>query len=143
MQLLPGLGPIKVRRIKDAFEKPFYPRASAVDTTKNAARAEIQSSIGQSQATSSLQNEYPQPADRWPSPIWDIELDLNPSEVDGEGVGRQNKSKSTSSLQTNGVHAQEHPREPSPIWDIELDLNDSDDHVSSQEYDEPSKRRRI
>jgi len=79
MQLLPGLGRVKVRRIKDAFEKPFYPRP--VGTDKRGPSMEVQSLNKQPQAAHTPQI---QPKSREPSPIWDIELDLNPSDVETE-----------------------------------------------------------
>ena len=55
--LCPGFGQVKVRRLREAFDKPFH--------------------VGQSgnKPVSAV-------AHRPPSPVWDIELDLNDSDVE-------------------------------------------------------------
>jgi len=121
MQLLPGLGRIKVRRIKDAFEKPFYPHAIGKDTSETMPSVGVHSGINQPKEAA--RTDIAQPKSREPSPVWDIELDLNPSDIDAE-------------------EPQDRPqeRERSPVWDIELDLNPSE--ISSGEDEGPPKRRR-
>jgi len=128
MQLLPGLGRIKVRRIKDAFEKPFYPHPVAMD--KRIPNLEVQSLNKQPQAAHTPQI---QPKSREPTPIWDIELDLNPSDAETEPTGNTGPPLAPN---TSGDHG----RRRSPTWDIELDLNNSED--STSEMESPSKRRK-
>jgi len=83
---LPGFGQVKVKRMKDAFEKPF--RTSGTNplpfpSHSQALRKESGARLGGD--TSTLGHSPPankdqlsgQPHPREPSPVWDIELDLN------------------------------------------------------------------
>lgn len=63
---------------------------------------------------------------REPSPVWDIELDLNESPSPETGpLPQRSPSLPTgeSAVPING--AQKRPP-PSPVWDIELDLNEDE-----------------
>ncbi|KAG1732200.1 restriction endonuclease type II-like protein [Suillus paluster] len=136
LQTLPGCGPVKVRRIKDAFDKPFRNRAtnavfSVGSQVPQSASDEVVSTVNGEQfpevagpaasGSKALSDSAPaqsgvkgkgkgkEPAPRRAqSPVWDIELDLN----------------SPSPAASSGPLPP--PREPSPVWDIELDLNDDD-----------------
>lgn len=125
MQLLPGLGRVKVRRIKDAFEKPFYPRSADGVSTSDRLTSAIQGKQKALSFSSQLPSQSgddtlsrPPAANRPPSPVWDIELDLNEDLNDYDS--------NLPSIQPPPSKAHEPPaRTQSPVWDIELDLNDS------------------
>jgi DNA excision repair protein ERCC-1 len=135
MQLLPGLGPIKVRRIKDAFEKPFYPRSAAI-INEGTTAAEQGPSIRQSQ----LDNRVNQTISQSPkSSTRGLDLALDPPAVDAEEGELPEILVPVSRFELNEDHQQLH-RDPSPIWDIELDLNSSE--CSSQDGEEPLRKRR-
>lgn len=93
-----------------------------------------------------------QRAAREPSPVWDIELDLNgspsPTPETGPAPHRSQlpspskalptRASSTSETDINSTQSKKRP--PSPVWDIELDLNESDeDNV----MDNGSKKRKL
>jgi DNA excision repair protein ERCC-1 len=103
---LPGFGQVKVKNIKNAFEKPF--RNQVTNTL---------ASISASQTTKEGDNDGREKNGdkgqvgrrvREPSPVWDIEVD-GPSPV-------MDPKKDN-----NGGMAGRRVREPSPVWDIELD----------------------
>src|SRR5262245_37341793 len=86
LQKLPGFGQVKVRRIKDAFEKPFRSNAtSSVTFTASQQLAPASSLRTPAPADRPTMKEKEEtrkrlnPPRRSPSPIWDIELDLNDS----------------------------------------------------------------
>ncbi|KAG1765015.1 restriction endonuclease type II-like protein [Suillus occidentalis] len=140
LQTLPGFGPVKVRRIKDAFDKPFRNRATnavfsvgsqvprgAGDEVVSTSNAENVLEVAEPKAASgskAILDSEPaqigvkgkgkgkgkQSAQRSPSPVWDIELDLD----------------SPPPAMSSGSPP---PREPSSVWDIELDLNDDSDDL--------------
>ncbi|KAL1703239.1 DNA repair protein rad10 [Schizophyllum commune] len=123
---LPGFGQVKVKNIKNAFEKPIRNKAtSALPFVPSQAMASQQSSMASSTAAEPSSSSSaapsatagpsrPVPATpsaprlgaRSPSPEWDIEKDLSP-EPDPSSSRPQDRP----------------PRSPSPVWDIELDLN--------------------
>lgn len=158
---------MKVRRIKDAFDRPFRNKATSgvfsvgsqlprgaddavvpastgekfremaepaalsskalpvppselasaqcgiKDKTKEQARMHNQNpECGLDSPPPTASSGPPSRPPREPSPVWDIELDLN----DDEDLDRP---------PTSGPSTRP-PREPSPVWDIELDLNDDD-----------------
>ncbi|GBE80982.1 Mating-type switching protein [Sparassis crispa] len=86
LQNLPGFGQVKAKRVKDAFEKPFrnsamttlpsqfqqYSRAGGLDES-NPQQSTTRGSASQSELSTSTRKP------REPSPVWDIELDLNDS----------------------------------------------------------------
>ncbi|CUA70607.1 DNA excision repair protein ERCC-1 [Bos taurus] [Rhizoctonia solani] len=109
MQLCPGFGPTKVRRLREAFNKPFYstgqkPLGINNDMVRLGVPMEAESSSTNTQSTQEIgRRDSPRPgleADRscrYSSPEWDIEhssaqtkpkddaelsLELNPSDED-------------------------------------------------------------
>ncbi|KAL1660751.1 restriction endonuclease type II-like protein [Schizophyllum commune] len=83
---LPGFGQVKVKNIKNAFEKPIRNKAtSALPFAPSQASSSYQSSQASSAAPSQAaapehEASSSKPLDRplrSPSPVWDIELDLN------------------------------------------------------------------
>ncbi|PCH43674.1 DNA repair protein rad10 [Wolfiporia cocos MD-104 SS10] len=132
LQNLPGFGQVKAKRIRDAFERPF--RNNAISTLSPASW-QVQSGIVQadkgkgkerdtspSSATTAASDPVQPRRPREPSPVWDIELDLNPTPSPPEVADTTPARK----------------RPPSPVWDIELDLNDSDPEESQASH----KKRR-
>ncbi|KAG2145966.1 restriction endonuclease type II-like protein [Suillus bovinus] len=135
LQTLPGFGPVKVRRIKDAFDKTFRNRATSAvfSVGSQLTRGAGDEVVSTSNRKSVLEVTEPRAApgskaifdlvpaqsgkgkgkelaQRSPSPVWDIELDLDsPPPVASSGPPL--------------------PREPAPVWDIELDLNDDSDDL--------------
>ncbi|KAJ7770138.1 DNA repair protein rad10 [Mycena maculata] len=95
LQNLPGFGQVKVRNIKNAFEKPIRNNATnTLDMLTSRAKGKGKE---REQPPASSSSRPPQ---RELSPIWDIERDLSPPLENGP------------------------PPDPSrsPPWDIELDL---------------------
>ncbi|THH30790.1 hypothetical protein EUX98_g3393 [Antrodiella citrinella] len=111
LQNLPGFGQVKVKRIKDAFEKPF--RNSATSALPFPSQQQTQTQL------------QPMP--------------LAPAASSG-GAGPSTAFISPSTRQTNLRDREDEylaprlrpPREASPVWDIELDLNDSPPPPSPQ-----------
>ncbi|KAH7927130.1 DNA repair protein rad10 [Leucogyrophana mollusca] len=140
LQALPGFGQVKVRRIKDAFEKPFrnkvtsskFSLGSQVDRTPQDDDADALS-VGASAkgkgkekepvsvATSSQGSRPP----RESSPVWDIELDLDSSPPPASTSGPK-PSQLEEPYWGSQLSAPRLQRSPSPTWDIELDLNEDD-----------------
>jgi len=90
MQMIPGLGRIKVRRIKEAFEKPFRPTVSQPSNPVPPNHESIIQVINHDADVRNnpnrdmderLSSKRRQPV-RSPSPVWDIELDLNQSDAE-------------------------------------------------------------
>ncbi|KLO08867.1 hypothetical protein SCHPADRAFT_981229 [Schizopora paradoxa] len=157
LRSLPGFGQVKVRRIKDAFEKPFRnnatsaPVAKASSSQASTAREDA-GLLGVSTMTESEQqqnststttptsptkssprksaHQFGSAADMPPPPLprrltassppQDTD-ELEYVDDDPTTVPRKNSTASTSA---DGVVPR--PRSPSPVWDIELDLNDDD-----------------
>lgn len=72
LQSLPGFGQVKVKNIKNAFEKPFRNQ-----TTTSLSISQMRES-GTQESSQAEAVHYDQPTghvSREPSPIWDIELD--------------------------------------------------------------------
>lgn len=123
---LPGFGQVKVKRIKDAFEKPFRGNGSAVLPFASQ-RQDGNSSVDQRLAA---KNKGKQRADadaptrlpREPSPVWDLELDLNTPPPDEQSRPPTPPPRTT----TIDGDTSSRKRPPSPTWEIELDLNPSD-----------------
>jgi DNA excision repair protein ERCC-1 len=90
LQNLPGFGQVKVRRTKEAFEKPFRNKAtttlfsSAHSQAPNTISA-LQGQVNSGRATPNVTEMEPSvgalqhagPGPRESSPFWDIDLDLN------------------------------------------------------------------
>ena len=72
LQSLPGFGQVKVRNIKNTFEKPFRNQA----TTSLLKSQSHKPSIRESSQAEAVRHERPTGhVSRESSPIWDIELD--------------------------------------------------------------------
>lgn len=87
LQTLPGFGQVKVRRIKDAFEKPFRNQStsaafslggqvSLVPPRHLAPSASEPHPVGVNDKGKQKEATPPDRQFREPSPVWDIELDL-------------------------------------------------------------------
>lgn len=173
---LPGFGPKKIARMKEAFDKPFRNSAtSALDFPSTSSQSSAQiglpsSATDKSGAASSNtagshdkgkgkekeSNNAPPPRPpvgipsslapkngsqgssgarpREPSPVWDIELDLNSPSPSPPLPLR------VSSPIQGPNQAQGKKRAASPVWDIELDLNGSD--IEMDEDDGREKKRK-
>jgi len=71
LQSLPGFGQVKVKNIKNAFEKPFRNQTTAPLFMSQTCK------LGESSQTGIVHHDQPtHHVSREPSPIWDIELDL-------------------------------------------------------------------
>ncbi|KAG6330151.1 hypothetical protein ID866_8939 [Astraeus odoratus] len=97
LQSLPGFGHVKVKRIKEAFEKPFLDKApnSALSLLRSANSGEM-STLGTQPKASMVKGQ-------------DVDVPQTPPLL----------------IQSPGWDARK-PRLPSPAWDIDLDLNESD-----------------
>lgn len=110
LQNLPGFGQVKVKNIKNAFEKPFRNNAtSSLATAALASQPPTADGISDKAkgkrkeiSTDTPASTNPGRPARDPSPVWDIELDLDETEE------RMQSSNHNS---------------PPPVFDIELDLN--------------------
>ena len=145
---LPGFGQVKVKRIKDAFEKPFRGNPSSILPFSSQRLSQPDEASSSTAAGSSKQDKGKQHSDtsdvgansktrvrlpREPSPVWDIELDLSsPARSPSPRPAASTASTSVvPSAPRSQITRSERPlnlqkRSPSPIWDIELDLNESD-----------------
>jgi DNA excision repair protein ERCC-1 len=116
---LPGFGPKKVARLKDAFERPFR------TGTTSALAAPSTSAPAPAPSTST---KAPRPAPGHPdptstshpaqSPPWDIELDLNSPSPSPPPLSELTLARDT----TLGAGPSKRAREESPQWDIEQDV---------------------
>lgn len=143
LQTLPGFGQVKVRRIKDAFEKPFRNNATSTlpstllasqskrsndnDNEDSMAPNRDQAKAREVDETLPLETSSRSRPPRSPSPVWDIELDLNGSPENGPPPTSETPGKSPSA-DNPGLRK---GRSPSPMWDIELDLTGSDDDAGT------------
>jgi DNA excision repair protein ERCC-1 len=134
LQALPGFGQVKVKKIKDAFEKPFRNHAtSTLTSTYNAASENTAvcdtdgKGKGKEKAASQSGTTSRTRPPREPSPVWDIELDLD-LDIDSPESGPPPVSRPPEKgSNSEGNGEAKRARSPSPIWDIELDLNGSDE----------------
>jgi DNA excision repair protein ERCC-1 len=131
-----------VKKIKDAFEKPF--RNNSTSTLPSTFEAGSSNEVightnngkskGGETAThlpeSSTTRDRPWPP-REPSPIWDLELDLdldaNVNTHPSPESGSPPVSRPTTKSDGSGNVDLKREGSSSPIWDIELDLNGSDE----------------
>jgi DNA excision repair protein ERCC-1 len=70
LQNLPGFGQVKVKRMKDAFERPFR---------NNATTSLVFPAFEGPVHSASSKGKGKEVALRAPSPVWDIELDSDPA----------------------------------------------------------------
>ncbi|KAG5639406.1 hypothetical protein H0H81_002938 [Sphagnurus paluster] len=119
---LPGFGQVKVKNIKNTFDKPLRNNATrTLPAAVAASQSQSQSTIGGTVTASKESTTPPMsatvakpsakgkekqtaPPPRSPSPVWDIELDLNDDDL--------------SSVETGPL-----PEYPPQPFDIDLDLN--------------------
>ncbi|KAF8844358.1 DNA repair protein rad10 [Paxillus ammoniavirescens] len=134
LQSLPGFGQVKVKRIKDTFEKPFRNKATSatfslgtqvLSPQKTATARTTDDEIPPASTNARVNGQgMPLPASpsyrppSEPSPMWDIEFDLDSSTTVSNGPEK---------TQAYTTAPEGRPRSPSPVWDIELDLNEPDD----------------
>jgi DNA excision repair protein ERCC-1 len=107
---LPGFGPKKVTRIKDAFERPFR-----IGTTSALAVPPASASGGPETASIPSERIINEPLDR----VWDIELDLNPPSPEGELAQDPGSSAMRAGAAGDRGESSKRAREESPPWDIE------------------------
>lgn len=121
-----------MRRLRDAFDKPFRTKTGPT-ALSFASQQTIPQKDTITQASASKTNDPPVASssrpgkarqEREPSPVWDIELDLN----DDSPPPGQNEEKEL----TPPPSTQPRKRPVSPVWDIELDLN-SDEEIEDVE----------
>ncbi|KAJ3511746.1 hypothetical protein NLJ89_g3918 [Agrocybe chaxingu] len=74
LQNLPGFGQVKVKNIKNAFEKPF--RNQATSSLASQGKKAVPAALAPSASSSSSRPPQQRPP-REPSPAWDIESDLD------------------------------------------------------------------
>ncbi|KAI0260580.1 restriction endonuclease type II-like protein [Gloeopeniophorella convolvens] len=122
---LPGFGPKKVTRLKDAFERPFRTGTTSALDEPPAPAPTTSASKGKSK-------EKATPTPRPPSPVWDIELDLNspsppraPDADDDIEIVEEDMGASAGSTKRARV--------ASPEWDIERGGGLPDDDVDADE----------
>ncbi|EPQ57397.1 DNA repair protein rad10 [Gloeophyllum trabeum ATCC 11539] len=138
LQALPGFGQVKVRRMKDAFERPFRNSATSILSYTTSQPRASQNDKGEEKG------KEPTVPDRDPSVLWDDDIDLGdfttpapeprPPPVNCGLVEKEPQKDADAA-------SQRRKRPPSPVWDIELDLNPSDlDEGDAPNH--PSKRRR-
>lgn len=116
LQNLPGFGQVKVKRVKEAFEKPFHTKvANATLSLSNQGSTHPGTSNLTTACTaptrSLLKEKHREVPRRTRSPVRDIELD---------------SSISSPTLSDKPGFSREAERAASPVWDIELDLNEAD-----------------
>lgn len=110
LQNLPGFGQVKVKNIKNAFDKPFRNHATSTLSLPSTQRSDPANGVP-TLVPSDPKGKGKQPV-RSPSPAWDIE------DIDLESPPEDLPASLPTSSKTTGVDASK--------WDIELDLNDSD-----------------
>ncbi|KAA1470754.1 DNA repair protein rad10, partial [Dentipellis sp. KUC8613] len=137
---LPGFGPKKVARMKDAFERPFrnnatsaltsepsVPEATSLPSSSTLADPSANKDNGKGKGKEK-EKENPAPiagpstvalpgSGRAESPPWDIELDLNSPTPPPPPSSQPRTQAQPKPKPQNPTRAE------SPIWDIELDLN--------------------
>ncbi|KAG9044988.1 ssDNA endonuclease and repair protein rad10 [Tulasnella sp. UAMH 9824] len=107
LQQCPGFGKVKARRVKDAFEKPFFPGREA-----NALGTSTQPSLKGKEKAPGQGDGLPRPTvERQPTASADI------------------GATATDTASLSGARRSSQPRY-SPDWDIDLDLNPSDEETT-------------
>lgn len=90
LQLCPGFGKVKARRVKDAFERPFFPGRNAtldaVGKGKGKEKAQdVDNEMSKQMDVQGVSNQSEETGEpRQYSPDWNIDLDLNPSDDEEE-----------------------------------------------------------
>ncbi|KAI0031011.1 restriction endonuclease type II-like protein, partial [Vararia minispora EC-137] len=155
---LPGFGPKKVARMKDAFERPF--RNGATSSLQSAEAEQSTRAASTSRASSQLSPLSPSQLsqralnNKGKDKAMDIDVDDIPSpptrrplvssrshhESPTWDIGLDLNTPSPPHVLARESLAKKRDREPSPIWDIELDLNPSD--VEDLDEQEPVNKRR-
>jgi DNA excision repair protein ERCC-1 len=157
LSALPGFGAVKVRRMKEAFDRPFRaePPSTVPAFDSHASQAtpvpsglyasnkgkekavpvreasppwDVESIDSPSSTAPLLKDAAAVRQSRPPSPAWDIELDLNAS------PSPPPPARPPPPLASAGK------RPASPVWDFELDLNPSDEEPDGPMHGR--KRRR-
>jgi DNA excision repair protein ERCC-1 len=134
-----------VKKIKDAFEKPFRNNATtslpsqsrSIFNASSSAAVDLTSKGKGKEKATSLSESSTTPRDRLrpprePSPIWDLELDLD---LDADAsIDNSPQSGPPPVPRTPDARADVDlmNESSSPVWDIELDLNGSDDDNDAQ-----------
>ncbi|KAG8863500.1 ssDNA endonuclease and repair protein rad10 [Tulasnella sp. 330] len=99
LNLCPGFGKVKARRVKEAFDKPFYPGRKAdtivAGNSRSKGKGNEPTQNDQFMSELALSNtghdvDTAENAARQFSPDWDIDLDLNGS--DEEEIARRDQS---------------------------------------------------
>jgi len=165
---LPGFGPKKVARLKDAFDRPFRTGArnflqdnsTQVQDDQTGIDSNTERSIGTQRKHSTLIPPSMKGKGREETDVIEID-DISSPSPPRQGVrsnaGRQRRrspsfevdldlttpSPPARSPIRSDVLAKKHDREASPVWDIELDLNpsDDDDDDTFRQEREPKRRR--
>jgi len=129
LQNLPGFGQVKVKKIKDAFEKPFRHNATSslsfvASQTSGQAKRSADPSMDLSKKGKGKEKLDTVPSTsqrppREPSPVWDIESDPEDSPP---GTAENISNPDLRSCAKPQVINKKRP--PSPVWDIELDLTE-------------------
>jgi len=120
LNLCPGFGKVKARRVKDAFDKPFYPGRKAPTVSsqskgkgkERAQEHDVEIPSIDTNAEGIVLGEAEEDAiphaGREFSPDWDIELDLNGSDEENEATAPQAGSPSPKAPSTK-------KRKPNPF----------------------------
>jgi len=129
-----------VKKIKDAFEKPFRNHAtSTLPSTYIAASSNTTINYGDNAKGKSKEKATSLPKSsttnrtrppRELSLVWDLELDLDLDVNSPESGPPPIQRLQDTSFNGKGNVDIRMDRSPSPIWDIELDLNGSDEDDS-------------
>ncbi|KAL4245964.1 ERCC1/RAD10/SWI10 family protein [Abortiporus biennis] len=124
LQNLPGFGQVKVRRLKDAFEKPFRNNATTLPQfpSKSQTQTERATSTQRAQNVSSMEPTLSNTGEALVT-MSDAAVLVSsiPKAVRAESSG--NGAETASEEAPVPSKPPRPPREPSPVWDIELDLN--------------------
>ncbi|KAF8332694.1 restriction endonuclease type II-like protein [Cantharellus anzutake] len=140
----PGIGSVKVRRLNEALAQPF--RRTAGSSARHSGEDQGGSSLPSSAVPRVLDSNAPgrpdvQPAEqdsrlrppRSPSPPWDIDLDLNPSEDEPD------------SHRFSGANTLRQ-REPSPDWEIDWSKEEGaaeqSNYIEQEETTSPPERKK-
>lgn len=132
---LPGFGAVKVRRIVDAFEKPFRNKATSAVPASQVARSALGDDVeGEDDVGENNENERPRSSTESNIP--------SASHIHQYGSAADSGTIVTKLSDNTNFPSSRRVREPSPTWDIELDLNADDiAAVSIAELDVGPKKK--